>query len=93
MRKQVPKGHFVYFTAVDPRTTETDVQQMILNRTGVYIGVERISIDDPREGFSRSQILISFSSDQLAEVFRWALSEDTLQGVPFKVNPPKGAVA
>jgi hypothetical protein len=81
--KQLLPGTFVYFYDLVPETTEEDLRILILNRTGVDLGLERICV---KKNPYKSRAMISLSPEHICDFISWALSDDLLHGAPFVVD-------
>ena len=86
MVKQLPTGQFIVFHNLDPKTTEGDLQDLIRNRTGIEIPLERINVATYE--FS-SRAFVSLDRSHVVAIMAWALSEDVCHGRAFQVVEPK----
>lgn len=74
----LPDGFWVNFWRIPDNVAVEDIREVILNRTGVDIGLDRILVDRQKHA-----ALVSFHKRQIREILMWALSEDTFCGAPI----------
>ena len=87
-RKVLPKGQFVFLSNVAVEATEQDLQELILARTGVTVPIDRITIDQPTGLHKTNRAMLSLTKRHVCELLAWALSEDSLFGLPLQVQIP-----
>lgn len=90
MKEELPKGTRVLFHDLSPHTTEQDLQDLIAQRTGIVIPLDRISI---RPHSTRNSSAISLDWTHVVELLAWALGEDSLHGLPIRIIKPESKAA
>ena len=71
-----------------PQVTEEDVQQLILDRTGVEVSLDNIDITRHDGGDARG-VIVSLQNHHVRDLLAWALTDDRLCGRPIELAVPE----
>ena len=85
--KKLPGGSWLTFRHLHPDTTDADVQNLILERTGVEIPYECIEVTT-YQGEARTAI-VSLDRHAVCSLLQWALTDDRLRGRPITLAVPE----
>jgi hypothetical protein len=87
--KHLPNGQLFILRGF-PRgaITEVQIQDVIRNRTGVTIPLDRISVSVALHDKYNSASMISLTNEQVGAILTWVLSEDSVAGVPLCFELP-----
>jgi hypothetical protein len=88
-RKSLPHGTWLTVCGLPADATEKTIQQLFLDRTGTYIGPERIQVNDLVPGKRQLTALISLSKKNQAEILAWAFQDDRPDGTPLAFLIPE----
>jgi hypothetical protein len=84
--KQLPNGAWISLHDLDTGTTEQEIVDVVLARTGVRLNENQIDITPNVHGASG---IVSFNYCQIRDLLNWALSEDQVRGRAFKWRIPQ----
>jgi hypothetical protein len=88
MSTELPKGLWLG-VRVPPGTTEEEIIQLFLDRCGVKVEKECISIWDKLGDIDgKVQVVISFTDATLCNLITWVTSEDYIRGEALFWTPP-----
>lgn len=77
MAKNLPRGTYLYFYDLDPKTTDEDLQSLITARTGVILPLANI---DVRAGRYSVRAIVAFEPHHLCGIITWAFTDDRIHG-------------
>jgi hypothetical protein len=75
--KLLPPGTWVTFRSLAIETTPQDLSDLIFNRTGVRLDLDRISV---KQHGPYSSAVVSLEKSHIADLLCWALADDELHG-------------
>lgn len=78
--KNLPHGDWLTLVNLPLETTEQDIQDFVMNRTGIALPSSHIQVNDLLPGKTTASAIVCFDKHLVKELVEWAFHEDKLGG-------------